>query len=103
MAGGLVSAIIKGSSNAGENNRVYSGFGDPNSRDSQAYDPNAKFYNGSPTGRQDYNDDLRNRQARVDGRAAPLADYGEANEWSKQSALARGGQQRAVDLIWNRA
>jgi hypothetical protein len=100
---GLISGLIKAGSDAGTNKDYQSGFGDPNSRHSQAYDPNAKNYGGQPGGAEAYANEMRLRQGGADSRHAPTANYGESQALGNQAALARGGQQQATNLIMNRA
>lgn len=96
-------AIIPALIGRGKNNRLASGFYDPDGSKKTGYNAEASFYGGRRGARQEYNAAMNNRRVLAEGRGAYQADYNQA-DWDRQQAgQARIGQQGMADMMARRA
>lgn len=103
VAGGIAAAgaLAKGAAaaaGAGKNRRAAQAFFDPSGK--TGYNANAANWGGREGGLQAYEQQLREKQAGVEGRSAPTANYGRSTAWEMQNFDARQGQnQMAFDMM----
>lgn len=91
-AAGGAASMLPALFGRGKNNILQTGFvGKP------GYDPNAPFYGGYEGGLQDYQNQNNQKISLVDGRGAPVVDYGQANQTRyDQGAIAQAMRARAL-------
>ncbi len=97
-AGAAVGAGVGLAAKSGQNQHNIHNFGQ-----NEQYNPNAFQYGGQEGGARDFANQAFYRASEVDQRAAPQADYGQANANANNANTMRGAQLSAADMMFNRA
>lgn len=100
-AGAATGAGIQLAKKVGKNNTGSTAFGDYPGRSGS--DPNAPFFGGVQGGAQQFNAEMGQKASAADMRAAPVANYGQANQDRRLGLDARQGQNAAAQMMLARA
>lgn len=106
-AGNALGAGVELALDPGQNRRVSQGFYDPNAENNgtrqTGYDPQASNWGGSPTGLRDYSANLAYDKSQTDQRAAPIANYSQADQSRGLRMEDRSGLTSVADAQRARA